>query len=327
MMPVITGNGDGVMSFSNETKNELARVFPKKECCQKAELSALLNIGGTLTLLEDNHTAVWEINTENPATARKIFKLAKCLKASPVEVVTLNKRQLKKNKIFVVRGRVEGVGLSWLQELGLVNRQGRRVEKIPEALISRRCCKRAYLRGAFLARGSVNKPEGEYHLEINCPSKVAAQDLTRMLEKSGISARVSERKGGIVVYIKESEAIVDFLRLTGASSALLDFENVRIVKSVRNQVNRLVNCETANLEKTVAASWRQTQTITKLIDKVGLEGIPESVRDVAVLRLRNPDLSLKELGGMMEPPLSKSGVAYRMRRLETMARKILGDTI
>ncbi len=315
------------MSFSNETKNELARVIPKKECCRKAELSALLNIGGTFTLLEDGQTAVWEISTENPATARKVFKLAKSLQSLSVEVGTLNRRKLKKNKIFAVRGRVEGDGLMWLLGLGLVNRQGRRIDKIPEALVSRRCCKRSYLRGAFLARGSVNRPEGEYHLEISCPSKAIAEDMTRILKKSGISARTSERKGGTVVYIKESEAIVDFLRVTGASSALLDFENVRIVKSVRNQVNRLVNCETANLEKTVAASWRQTQTITKLIDKVGLEGIPESVRDVAVLRLRNPDLSLKELGGMMDPPLSKSGVAYRMRRLETMARKILGDTI
>jgi len=315
------------MSFSNETKNELARIIPEKECCQRAELSGLLNIGGTFTWDDSQNEMVWELSTENAATARKVFKLAKALLAVPGEVTILNKRQLKKNKVFIVRARQERDEMFLMQELGLFNGQGRRVERVPESLVHRRCCKRCYLRGAFLARGSVNKPEGEYHLEITCPSLVTAQDVAKLLEKLGIAARVSERKSGIVLYIKESESIVDFLRVAGASTALLDFENVRIVKSVRNQVNRLVNCETANLEKTVAASWRQTETITRLIEKVGLEGIPESIRDVAILRLKNPDLSLKELGGMMEPPLSKSGIAYRMRRLEAMARRILGDAI
>lgn len=314
------------MSFSNDTKNELARLIPDRECCQKAELAALLNFGGVFGSEHGKGKFVWSVSSENAAIARKVFKLVKVLFSAPVEVVAVTKKNFKKNKVYLVRGGRGAGEADMLQKLGVYSSREKRIERIPDSLLNRRCCKRSYLRGAFLARGSVNKPEGDYHLEIICLSAGLAQDLQRLMNKVGLEAKVSERKSGIVLYIKESEQIVDFLRIAGASSALLDFENVRIVKSVRNQVNRLVNCETANLEKTVEASLRQTETITRLIEKVGLQAIPAPIRDVAVLRLSHPDCSLKELGGLMEPPLTKSGVAYRMKRLEAMAEKILGKS-
>lgn len=313
------------MSFSHDTKNELARLLPDKQCCRRAELSALVRFGGLSDGGPGCRTS-FSVSTENAATARKAYRLSKLFFTVPVKVTAVNKKQFKKNKVYLVKGEAGSDGLKFMQELGICDDQGKRLEKIPSWLLRNRCCKRSYLRGAFLARGSVNKPEGEYHLEIICPSAGMARELRKLMDKMGLESRISERKSSIVLYIKESEQIVDFLRVAGASSALLDFENVRIVKSVRNQVNRLVNCETANLEKTVEASLRQTETIKRLIDKVGLQGIPAPLRNVAILRLNHPDCSLKELGGMMEPPLSKSGLAYRMRRLEALAKKILGGT-
>ncbi|MPN40483.1 putative sporulation transcription regulator WhiA [bioreactor metagenome] len=145
------------------------------------------------------------------------------------------------------------------------------------------------------------------------------------MRKLSLEARISERKNSLLLYIKESEKIVDFLRLVEASKALLDFENVRIVKSMRNQVNRQVNCETANLAKTVDASVRQVEMIEKLLDKIGVKGLPPNLRDLAMLRLDYPDSTFKEMGVMLDPPLTKSGVAYRMKKLEGFAATILDE--
>lgn len=313
------------MSFSHETKNELSRLMPRKRCCLKAELAALVLFGGVNGLKGKDETDSLAVNTENAATARKVFKLFKALYPVPVKVGAVKKRQFKKNKVYVVKAHPDKNYPQIIRALGLDDDEGQRLERLPERLVRSRCCKRAYLRGAFLARGSVNKPEGEYHLEITCATDDLARDLQKLMEQMRLESKISERKNSIVLYIKESEQIADFLRIAGASSALLEFENVRVVKSVRNQVNRQVNCETANLGKTVAASMRQSMAISRLIDNVGLQAIPQPFREVAVLRLEHPDYSLRELGSLMNPPLSKSGVAYRMRRLEDMAEKLLGE--
>ena len=313
------------MSFSHETKNELSRLMPRKRCCLKAELAALVLFGGINELKGNNEADSLAVNTENAATARKVFKLFKALYPVPVKVAAVKKKQFKKNKVYMVKADPDKNHPYIARALGLDDGKGQRLKRLPGQLLRSRCCKRAYLRGAFLARGSVNKPEGEYHLEITCAAADLARDLQKLMGQLGLEAKISERNNSNVLYIKESEQIADFLRLAGASSALLEFENVRVVKSVRNQVNRQVNCETANLEKTVAASMRQSMAITRLIDGVGLQAIPEPFREVAVLRLEHPDYSLRELGSLMNPPLSKSGVAYRMRRLENMAEKLLGE--
>ncbi|MCR4400277.1 MAG: DNA-binding protein WhiA [Syntrophomonadaceae bacterium] len=310
------------MSFSHDTKNELARLVPERRCCQLAELSALVQFGSRLSWEGSGEQARLVVSTENAATARKAFRLFKTVFDLHTRVTAASKRQFKKNKVYLVQAQAGPDLQRVLAELGLAAGE-RPVERLPRRLLRSRCCKRAYARGAFLARGSINRPEGEYHLEIVCPNRGLAVGLQELVEKLGVQPRLSERKGRVVLYLKESEQIVDFLRVVGASAALLDFENVRVVKSVRNQVNRLVNCETANLEKTVEAAVRQTDSILRLAHTVGLESIPEPMRQLAVLRLDHPDCSLKELGGMCTPPLSKSGVAYRMKRLEALARKLL----
>lgn len=171
----------------------------------------------------------------------------------------------------------------------------------------RECCRRAYLRGVFLAGGSVNRPEGNYHLEIITDNKIFAEAIGRLMNKSHLITKVTRRKNWNVVYLKESDHIVRFLNIIGSHSALLNFESARIYKDVRNNVNRLVNCETANLNKTVNASIRQIEDINLISDTLGLGKIPEPLREIAELRLKYPGVCLAELGKLMQSPLGKSG--------------------
>ncbi|MGE5379719.1 MAG: DNA-binding protein WhiA [Methylocystaceae bacterium] len=308
------------MSFSFQAKNEMARVNAVRPCCQKAELAAMLKMSGSLQI--NTGRLVLMVNTENPAVARKVFKLFKSLYKLPISVMMGKNSRLKKGNYYLVKAELPKEKDSILEELGIM-RNGELIYGVSQEITRSRCCRRAYLRGAFLARGSVNRPEGNYHLEIIVPYPETARDLCRMLEREKVKARPAERKQTHLVYIKDSESIVDLLRLGGANTSLLAFENARIVKSVRNQVNRQVNCETANLEKTVQAAMRQKELIEQLIEQFGLETIPESWRDIGLLRVDYPDCSLKELGAMLEPPMPKSGVAYRLRRLEELAQRLL----
>jgi DNA-binding protein WhiA len=311
------------MTFSNDVRNELARIIPEKSCCQKAELSAMLTFRADI--VERNNGERYLVTLSESATpATKVYKLLKESYGLSSAVRIQEKRRFKKRRIYVVETRMPNSD-SLLCELGLPS-QGLKINRqVNWTLIGRNCCKKAYLRGVFISRGFINRPEGNYHLEMVMNDSRMASDLQKILLKMGIEARVSERKNNLMLYIKESEKIVDFLRIVKASKALMDFENVRIVKSMRNQVNRQVNCETANLAKTVDASVRQVEVIERLVDKVGIKGIPAALRDLAIFRTEYPDSTLRELGNMLDPPLTKSGVAYRMKKLETFAEKLLDD--
>lgn len=311
-------------SFSSDTRNELARLIPERNCCKAAELSAILKLNGVLELAGRGQMNC-TVNTENPGTARKVFKLFKELFEIPVVVAMESKRRFRTTKLYVVRAQLDREHLRILEELGVMDQHHSLVYGISPAIVRARCCKRAYLRGVFLARGSISRPEGAYHLEITLPERELAVAVQKLASKQEINFHMTERKHSHVLYLKESETIVDFLRLIGASKALLEFENIRIMKSVKNQVNRLVNCETANLEKTLDASLKQVEMIEQLAAHLTVEGIPSQLRNLAVLRLDYPDLSLKELGEMMEPPLSKSGVAYRMKKLEQLLDSVRGQ--
>ncbi|OPZ73936.1 MAG: Sporulation transcription regulator WhiA [Firmicutes bacterium ADurb.Bin456] len=210
-----------------------------------------------------------------------------------------------------------------LRRLGMLDAAGRLSNAaVGDRLVSRECCRRAYLRGVFLGGGSVNSPEGNYHLEIITDNETFALFIEKLMQKMRLSARISRRKNWFVVYLKESEQIIDFLNLVGAHSALLNFENARIYKDMRNQVNRLVNCETANLNKTVNAAVRHLENIELISDTIGLGQIPASLREVAELRVKYPDASLKELGELIQPRLGKSGVNHRLRKIEEIADQI-----
>lgn len=310
------------MSFSNEVRNELAHIIPGKSCCQRAELAALLALRGEM-MDRDDGTRVLQVEAENASSARKIYRLLKDRCQLKPAVRIEERKRFKQTRFYVAEAPVNEKELSFMEDMGLLGSTGKIKRDVDWTLLGKNCCKRAYLRGVFMCKGFINRPEGNYHLEIVLHDTRMAQDIKKMLARLGVEARVGERKHNLIVYIKDSEKIVDFLRVVEASKSLLSFENVRIIKSMRNQVNRQVNCETANLGKTIDASVRQVELIESLIQKLGINKIPHQFRDLAILRIDHPDSTLKELGSMMSPPLTKSGVAYRMRKLEVFAEETL----
>jgi DNA-binding protein WhiA len=195
----------------------------------------------------------------------------------------------------------------------------------PANLSRKVCCRKAWLRGAFLGGGSINRPEVEYHLELVTQNEGFAGTLATALKSFGLAVGVTTRKQDFVVYMKEGDAITSFLSIVGAHEALLEFENVRIVKGMRNQVNRLVNCETANLAKTVNAAVRQIEGIRRIISRRGLDSLPRSLQEVAELRLANPEATLQELVEAFDGKISRSGMSHRLRALEQMAEELGGD--
>ncbi|NLI92155.1 MAG: DNA-binding protein WhiA [Peptococcaceae bacterium] len=310
------------MSFSTVTKEELARLQTKKSCCELAELAALVRMDGTLQISTNQQYSL-NVTTESAPVARKIYNLAKDLLQLPAAIVVRRKLRLKKNNSYLVRIYPKGIGD--LQKLGLVNAEGKIQAGIDKKLIKSRCDQKAYLRGAFLAGGSISNPEGNYHLEIITNDFILADDISLLLNNFDLKAKVSMRKNFHVVYLKESEHIFELLALIGAHQALFEFENIRILKGMRNQVNRIVNCETANLNKTVDAAVRQLENIRFIEKTIGLKSLPENLQTIARLRLEYPDSTLKELGEMLSPKVGKSGVNHRLRKIDEIAEKIQAD--
>lgn len=308
------------MSFSAQTKDELARLIDKKKCCKEAELAALLKMDGSIQI--SGRRIYINIVNENAAVARKIFSLIRELFDVHSEVLVQRKCKLKKNNVYLVRVPPQPMTGEILNRLGLMDEEGRLLKKIKKEFFMSQCCRRAYLRGVFLGGGSVNNPEGTYHLEIITNNEDHARDIKRLMKRFGLDAKINTRKKWFVVYLKESEQIITCLSIMGAHSALLDFENKRIMKDMRNQVNRLVNCETANLNKTVDAAVRQLESIRLIKDTLGLDRLSPPLRQLAEARINNPEASFKELGEMLDPRVSKSGVSHRMRRIEELAGKI-----
>ncbi|EGL14450.1 hypothetical protein HMPREF9413_0349 [Paenibacillus sp. HGF7] len=229
--------------------------------------------------------------------------------------------RLKKNNVYIVR--VPNQVQELLSDLYIVSEGFQFTPGIDKSIVKTNCCRRAYLRGAFLAGGSVNNPEGSsYHLEIASMYEEHCQALCQLANRFDLNARCIERKKGFVFYIKEGERIIEFLSIIGAHQALLRFEDVRIMKDMRNSVNRIVNCETANLNKTIGAAVRQIDNIRLIEREVGLESLPEKLREVAEIRVKHPDLNLKEVGDMLKGSVSKSGVNHRLRKIDELADKI-----
>ncbi len=312
------------MSFSTQAKDELARIYPEGECCRLAELAAIVRMNGSLSIAGQRNIGV-HIRTENAAVARKIFRLIKQLFPLKVEILVQRRTKLKKRNIYDIKLAAHPQMVEYLEQLGILGDRGMICSGIKPSLISKQCCRRSFLRGVFLGAGSVSNPEGHYHLEIIANDFNYAHFLVDVINSFPmLQAKVSSRKKWHVVYLKESEQIIAFLSIIGAHQALLSFENIRIVKGVRNEVNRIVNCETANLNKTVNASLRQIENINLLDEFVGLDKLPRRLQDIALLRRDNPDVSLKELGEMMEPPIGKSGVNHRMRKIEEYADELRG---
>ncbi|MGR3765763.1 DNA-binding protein WhiA [Rossellomorea sp. NS-SX7] len=307
------------MSFASETKKELTNI-EVKDCCANSELSALIRMNGSLSF--SNQMLVVNIQTENAAIARRIYTLIKKGYDTPVELLVRKKMRLKKNNVYIVRIKEDTKKI--LEDLKILGEGFTFIHNISESLIQKKCCRRSYLRGAFLAGGSVNNPEtSSYHLEIFSLYSEHNEALSELMNTFGLNSKTLERKKGFITYLKEAEKITEFLNIVGAHNSLLRFEDVRIVRDMRNSVNRLVNCETANLNKTIGAALRQVENIKFIEKHVGLGVLPDKLREIAELRVTYQDVTLKELGEMVSGgTISKSGINHRLRKIDQIAEKI-----
>ncbi|HJA23799.1 MAG: DNA-binding protein WhiA [Candidatus Limosilactobacillus intestinavium] len=306
------------MSYASQVKKELTGLKVHKDNA-KAELMALIRMNGSIGIA--NQQMVLSVQTESPAIARRIYSLLKDFFQVESDIVVRRKMKLKKNNTYVVRLRYHVQSL--LTELGILD--GFHImERVPMELLKDDLMIQSYLRGAFLAGGSVNNPEtSRYHLEIYSLYEEHNEMIAEMINHFQLNARTTSRRSGYIVYLKEAEKIADFLQLIGATNSMLEFENIRIVRDMRNSVNRLVNCENANMDKVANAANRQVENIQFIDRHVGLNNIPEKLREIALTRLSHPEVSLKELGELVPGgPISKSGVNHRLRKLNAYADKI-----
>lgn len=294
------------MSFSGEIKDELAGQISKKRECRVAELAAIAQLCGQFEVEADGWRKL-VIHTENESVARKCFTL-------------LQKTYNIRDDVFAnlsVRTNIQtGSNIYYLLA------EGNRLKELQECPVNEANCMRAYLRGAFLTAGSVSDPSKSYHFEIVCGKEETAAYLQELMAQFEIEAKIVNRKKNYVVYLKEGTAIVDVLNVIGAHRALMKLENVRVLKEISNTVNRRVNCETANINKTVSAAVKQTKDIEYIRDSIGFDGLADGLKDVALTRLTYPEATLKELGELLETPIGKSGVNHRLRKLSELAEKL-----
>lgn len=308
------------MTFSRQVKLELARHMCDSPCCDRAELTAMLLLRGYLTLRGQEQ--ILSVEVEHVALARYLFRLFKIAGAGSPEVSRKQIRRLGMERYLIqVMGRDEVAAI--LEGLGLKSSDlPRHLARGAALLPPQRCCRRAFVRGAFLAGGSLTPPAGRsYHLEINCGSREDADLLKSCLEEFSIGAVPRRRRGSCYLYLKKAETIADFLRVIGADSAVLKLESVRVIRSMRNQVNRQVNCDTANLEKVVASARQQLMLIDRLERRQDLESLSPPLREIASMRRRYPEASMRELGQLCRPPMSKSAVNHRFRKLAALEQE------
>jgi len=302
------------MSFSSLVKEELLRIQPEKQCCMLSELSALTQACASLRLSGGGRIKV-VYETESAPVAKRIFLLLKKrLEISPALAFTRYKRLGGRRVSILTVPEAESrrllIALHMLQE----SEEGAVYRGVPRAVMTRRCCRASFVRGAFLGAGAVVSPEKGYHLEFTS-SESRAETLIKILEKSDIQSAAIQRRGAKVVYIKRGDDVVSALALMGAHTSLMEMENIRIQKEGRNQANRARNCDEANLKKQLSAGARQAQAIVAYSLKNSLGALPRELQELGRLRMLHPEVSLEELGQMLPEPLGKSGVNHRMRKL------------
>lgn len=338
------------MSFSKDVKNELSLQLSSARHCRLAELAAILSYEGRIMRVNDRYYL--RLQTESIDVARKYFTLIKKTFNIKIEISIKTNSHINLNRIYtlIVRNTesvirilqatklsfgkmvyitkmIDMSGMAGKNQLGnqpdTVSMTGSanwaELGKADQLIIQNTCCKRAFIRGAFLSSGSMSNPKKAYHLEIVTSDEEKAEQLRGIINSFSMDAKIVIRKKNHVVYIKEGSQIVDLLNIMEAHVALMDLENVRILKEMRNQVNRQVNCEAANISKTVAAASKQIDDIIYIRDTIGFGELDEGLMDVAKLRVQHPEASLKELGAMLLPPIGKSGVNHRLRKLSLTA--------
>ncbi len=300
------------MSFSTDVKNELSRIESNDAESDKAELLGLLRMSGAIIIRGMNIGI--HFSTENAALARRVLQILKSNYQVQTEVVITRSRRLKKNnryQVHVIPAPKVSVAMHELQLLSVES-------DLKNPLLENHECKRTFLRGAFLGGGSISRPASDYHLEMVTGNEDFAQTIIKVMQAFSLKAKLTDRKNEYIVYLKDGESIIKFLNVIGAHNAMMELENVRIVKEMRNNVNRAVNCETANLNKVVKAAVRQVACIKYIDEHMGLCELPQPLQEIAKLRLDYPDVSLSDLveyaGG-----LGKSGINHRLKKLQDIA--------
>ena len=310
------------MSFTSEVKDELARVVPACPICEKATLAALVRIEGTLFVSGPSRYRV-EIATDAPAVARLVVRLLHNLYELKTNL-TMRRSVLHKTPNYLIEVPTQPHLADALRDMGVLTAEGGLEYGIKPELVAKPCCAAAYLRGAFLGSGFISNPKSDFHFEITVESEALAEGLVELLARKDIGARIMARRNSFMVYLKSGTAILEFLAYTGAHQAALAMEEERVVKSVRNDVNRQINAELANQQKATNAAVEQLYAIRAVVEHYGMDELPPALQDFIRLRVTHPEASLKELGERANPPLSKSAVYHRVRRLEQMAANIPG---
>lgn len=306
------------MSFSQKAKDEAAKLMITDEDTSLAELMAYVRYVSSISFISGKVAVSFRV--QKAALARRIFTVIRNLYDTDLDVDISKMTQLKKMNIYTIVLNDTDIVMQMFKDTRMEGFLD--VNKIPRAVKESDDMRRSYLRAAFLAVGSITNPERGYHLEMLFESEFEANEVKELMNVYGLGAKYVKRKENYITYLKGAEAISDFLTVIGAMRAVLSFENIRVVKDVRNNANRRTNCETANIQKTVDASTRQVADIEYIDEMIGLDALQADLKELAILRLNNRDASLAELGRLMSPELGKSGVNHRLKKLAEMAENL-----
>ena len=308
------------MSFTSDVKDELTHVAPECSHCEKATLAALTRIEGTLFVSGPGRFRM-EVATDVPSVARLVIRLLHTLYGLKTDL-TVRRSVLHKTPNYLIEVPPQAPLAPALHDMGVLTDEDGLEMGIRHDLVTKQCCAAAYLRGAFLGSGFISNPRSDFHFEITVESEQLAQGLVDLMAQKSIAARIMQRRSSYMVYLKSGNAILEFLAFAGAHHAALVMEEERVVKSLRNDVNRQLNAEIANQQKASKAAVDQLVVIRTVLEHYGMDNLPPALQEFIRLRVSNPNASMKELGQQATPPLSKSAVYHRVRRLEQMAREI-----
>ncbi|MEE0516397.1 MAG: DNA-binding protein WhiA [Anaerovoracaceae bacterium] len=313
------------MSFASEVKNELSRVETEKKCCQLAEIAGFLRVSGSIGLAGLGKFKII-VTSENPAVIRHYKKLLHDYFDVETNLEVGESSSVGKKRAYKITIDADNRSEQILRETGiLLVREGNNYisDGIYDGIVRSKCCKRAYLRGIFMGAGTMSDPEKSYHLEIVCGTETLSHDLKKLINSFvDLQAREFKRGKNFVVYMKKADYVADMLGIVGADTHSLVIENTLVEKSVKNEANRMANCDNANTDRMVAAAMKQIMAVEKIEEKKSLSWLPEKLREVALLRKEHPDISIKELGEMCDPPLKKSGINSRLKKIEEIASKL-----
>jgi len=296
------------MSFAANVKNELVSLEVTEECCKEAQAYGMLIMGRSFTARNIS------LQTENEAVAHQYIEAIKNIigQEPSVEISSAGKITVQVTNTALCKEILAYFGHTGKELTLLINRSS----------LNDMCCKKAFLRGAFLSCGAVTDPNKNYHFEFSVPFMNLTKDFCALLQEMGFAPKQIIRKSCYIIYFKESETIEDLLTSMGAMNSSLEIMGVKVIKDIRNRVNRKTNCETANLTKTINAACKQIEEIEYIENTMGSDYLPEDLAVLAQLRKENPDVSLNELGQLLSPPLSRSGVNHRMNRIKAIYESI-----